>query len=95
MLIVKDLDKLEQYGFKKLTTPGMYEKVLYGTEERGISLLVNPYDDTYGRNFIVVYASVECTEREFDLDEVGALDTIWDLICDGVVTKVKDESVAV
>lgn len=88
MLRVKDLSRLEEFGFEK-TSGNTYKSKqlidLYNDVVSEVSLLVNPkgfYD-----NRLVVYVT---GENDGELDDVFELDLVFDLIQAGLIEKVSE-----
>ena len=86
MLVVNDLEKLSKYGFIKKHF-NIYKKVLYVDDDYNeISLLVNSLDDSKS-NQLMLYCNIYRVESgEFDIPIV--IDIIYDMIKDGVVSKI-------
>ena len=86
MLIVNDLEKLSKYGFTKGHF-NIYKKVLYVDDDYNeISLLVNSLDDSKS-NQLMLYCNVyRVGSGEFDA--LIIIDIIYDMIKDGVVSKI-------
>ena len=98
MLIVKDMSRLAEFGFKKSTwvrKDGLeiWEKALLTEDvEPIVSLLVNPYEGMTGPhrepNEMVFYVS---TVQGHDIDADIRLDELMELINAGVVEYIADK----
>ena len=86
MLVVNDLEKLSKYGFTKGLF-NIYKKILYEDEDYDeVSLLVNNLDDSKS-NQLLLYCNIYRVESgEFDIPII--IDIIYDMIKDGVVSKI-------
>ena len=92
MLIVKDFEKLEKHGFKKLhdwDDGNIWELILTNDDnENCISLLVNPYAMIHAKNEMFVYAySNDITE----IDMCANIDIVFEMIADGTIEYVKED----
>ena len=83
MLVVNNLESLSKYGFTNEHF-NVYKKILYEDEyDNVISLLVNTVDDDTS-NILVLYYDM----FEGEKDNTVAIDIIYDMIKDGVVSKI-------
>lgn len=94
MLIVKDFEKLEKHGFKKLS--GYKDSVIWEymleTDDNNncISLLVNPYTTNHAENEMFIYG-FSPGEDNVEMDMVARIDIVFEMIADGTIEYVKKE----
>lgn len=93
MLIVKDFEKLEKHGFKKLhdwEDGAIWELILTnGDNENCISLLVNPYSTVHAENEMFVYAY---SNDETEMDMCANIDIVFEMISDGTIEYIKEDN---
>ena len=98
MLIVKDFEKLEKHGFKKVSSwksGDIWELILEKDENNNtISLLVNPLFTERAENEMFVYATTsesdqDDDERE-DMDVSARIDIVFEMIADGTIEYIKE-----
>jgi len=82
MLIVNDLEKLSKYGFVKKHF-NIYEYLLWEDSFNSVSILVNSLDNNT-QNVLSLYSEINGDL----IDKVVDLDIIYDMIKDGVVSKI-------
>ena len=86
MLIVKDFEKLEKHGFKKLhdwDDGAIWELILKNEkDENCISLLVNPFATVHAENEMFVYAY---SNDETEMDMCAKIDIVFEMIADGTI----------
>ena len=90
MLIVKDFEKLEKHGFKKINSlkSGDIWELILATESYSdsISLLVNPLDTIHEKNEMFIYAF-----SENEIDMCSRIDIVFEMLADGTVEYVKED----
>ena len=93
MLIVKDFEKLEKHGFKKLhdwDDGDIWELILTQEyDENCISLLVNPYAMVHAKNEMFIYG-FSPGEDNVEMDMVARIDIVFEMIADGTIEYVKE-----
>lgn len=91
MLIVKDFEKLEKHGFKKLNNwedGAIWELILANEDDEScISLLVNPHATVHAENEMFVYAY---SNDEAEMDMCTKIDIVFEMIVDGTIEYVKE-----
>lgn len=91
MLIVKDFEKLEKHGFRKVSSwksGDIWELILTKDDFNNIiSLLVNPLFTNGTKNEMFVYATSSNSdeeEREY-IDMCANIDIVFEMIADGTI----------
>lgn len=97
MLVIKDLSKLKEYGFKKNGCHNhcgrdIWVLNVYEGEGNEVTLIVNPLQLTETENEIVCVLNVEIEEKElrsmehgYDVELILPLEVIYQMIADGVI----------